>query len=112
LKSVVCSRPFLFEALQLLLQLRDFPVAQLGHLVEVVGALGFLHLQARGLDFLAQLARLLDGAFSFSQCELDAFRLLAGLGEFLAQHSSRRLLASSFSFARAVSSISSRSTRG
>ena len=74
------------QALQFRLELRELPVAQLRHLVQIIGALRFLHLEPRRLDLLAQLARPADRGLLLFPREPDALRLLPGFGELLAQH--------------------------
>ena len=73
---------FLLQPFQLFFHLRQFAVAELGHLVEVVTALGFVHLDAGRIDFLAQFSRLLDRGFFFLPMEFDALGFLTRLGEF------------------------------
>ena len=73
---------FLLQLLQLLFHLREFAVAELGHLVEVVTALGFVHLDAGRIDFLAQFSGFLDRGFFFFPVEFDALGFLTRLGEF------------------------------
>ena len=75
----------LLEALQLGLELGNPAVAELGDLVQVVGALGLLHLEPGRLEVLAQLAHAPDRGLLLLPLELQGLGLLAHLGEFLAQ---------------------------
>ena len=60
-------------------------MAQLRDLVEVVGAFGLLHLEPRGLDLLAQLAKAVDRGLLLVPLELEALGFLADAGQLLAQ---------------------------
>ncbi len=72
-----------FLCRQLLLQLRQLAVLQLGCLVQVVLALGTLHFGVDALDVLAQLVHLRDGVlFAFPLC-LHLVELVALFGQLL-----------------------------
>jgi len=82
------QRPFtalLLQGGKFALQLRQAAVAELGELVEVVGALGALHLELHPFDLLAHLPHLADSLFLALPARLERIGLLAQVGEFLAQ---------------------------
>jgi len=71
--------------LELGFELRDAAVAQLGDFVEVVGALGAVHLDAGGVELFADFTHAADGGFFFFPLELQRAGLGSCLGELLAE---------------------------
>src|SRR5204862_5681824 len=65
---------------ELALELAELPVLELGHLVEIVLALGLLDLLLRLLDLLAQLAEPADRALLALPLRAQRVRLLAEVG--------------------------------
>ena len=76
---------FLLQRGEFALELRQAAVAELGELVEVIGALGALHLKLHPLDLLAHLPHLLDGLLLALPARLERPGLLTQIGELLAQ---------------------------
>src|SRR5439155_18331248 len=68
---------------ELALELGELPVLELGHLVEIVLALGLLDLLLRLLDLLAQLAEAADGGLLALPLRAERVRLLAEVGQLL-----------------------------
>src|SRR5438094_649605 len=76
------AEPFLLLC-ELALELGELPVPELGHLVEIVLALGLLDLLLRLVDLLAQLAEPGDGGLLALPLRAERVRLLAEIGQLL-----------------------------